>query len=326
MGTVRGTPAILGLALPVLLALLFSHGAQGQGRDEAAPGLLRLLTHKSDATANDIVFTCGISEEDRKRFEAAKSLAGLGASAVPAIEEALESIDKGGIRSEYATDAGLILSAYAQIEGSAAYRRLSLMIDNPDIGFLQPALDSSVAIALNLTSYVSFRPWTRMPAGLSGLCGDAEPRESLNELILAWEGDSRPLLEENLGSRAKAALQALLGGRTWAEMRAEAWGDKSRGSVGVGYRFDIQGDWARPPGDLVEAVGGPNPFREASAFELGATFKNAAGADCGTDRLDFAAGRVAGDIGPVKYAVNNADLGGLLRLIASCGSQTSKTP
>ncbi len=79
-----------------------------------------------------------------------------------------------------------------------------------------------------------------------------EPRDVLDQLILAWERNDRPLLEASLAPGARAALNSLLAGTTWVGLRGELWPDRSGGGVALGYRFDISGRWSEPEETLEE--------------------------------------------------------------------------
>ena len=55
----------------------------------------------------------------------------LGASAVPALEEALSSINSHNGQTKFSVNAWWLLHAYARIRGQSAFPMLSRMIVNP---------------------------------------------------------------------------------------------------------------------------------------------------------------------------------------------------
>jgi hypothetical protein len=139
-------------AAVVLGTLLTSTGA-GQMRDQSPSQLIAFLTYQSDdRRGKPMTFSCGVFKLDR---EAAKSLALIGEAAIPSIVEALDSIEKHGDESKYTVGAGWLLSAFAKIQGTAAYPHLRQMIGEPKLSFSSLELDTAIALSLGLTSYVS---------------------------------------------------------------------------------------------------------------------------------------------------------------------------
>jgi hypothetical protein len=128
-------------------------------------------------------------------------------------------------------------------------------------------------------------------------CDRDKPQDILDQLILAWERDDRTWLEQQLGPNAAAALDSLLNGRTWADMRGQLWPGNSNPGAAVGYRFQgagVRSGGAAPPGP--------------PSLEIDTLFKSAVGSDCGSYRVKFYT---------PNYLVDNQELEGLLRLIAS---------
>ena len=262
-----------------------------------------------------MVFGCGETEDDRQNIAAARSLVSLGASAIPNIEEALDSIEKFGKRSEFAINAGLLLDAYARIKTQTAYSRLRRMIENPELHFLGIRLDSSVARAFGLTSYVS---GYRAPMRIVH-CRGEEPRDALDHLILAWERNDRALLESSLGPNAKVALDSLLAGRTWEDMRTELWRGKSGPGVALGYRFAISGRWSEPEIRIEDDRNSAGAVYMTVNPELDTLFRNVSGDDCGRRQVKFLNAKGVSSM----YLVDNSDLRDLLSLLASCAVKTS---
>jgi len=310
----RRKPAVLGSLLLGLAGLLPLGVVLGQVGGRSPSEMIKDLTSRPGTAT----FTCGQGmARNREERAVAESLAALGASVAPDIEAALDSIEERGIQSASAAGSGWLVFAYARIKGPAAYPRLHRLIGNSGLDFLRMYLDQAVALSLGLTSYVSrlTPPIARL------LCRAEEPRDTLDQVILAWERNDREKLEQRLGPNASAALSTLLRGRTWADMRAQLWPVKSGEAVAVGYRFETTGRWSEPEETLDDQLQRQREFLDALNPvnpELETRFKNAAGDDCGRHLVDFRDALR----GPSRltYLVDNPDLGDLLRLIAACAT------
>src|SRR5579862_7855880 len=193
------------LASPVCLS--------SQSNDGPPSDLIERLTGANRQGVGFGVFTCGRETADYQQDrELADALVRKGTAALRDIEAALGAIENGGQESKFALNADWLLIAYARIKGPAALPRLRAMADNPHFGFLRFALDYSAAISLDLTSFVS----SSQALGIPMLCQPVqEPRDTLNQFVAAWEKADRHYLEASLGPKAKAALQSLMGNRTW---------------------------------------------------------------------------------------------------------------
>jgi len=157
------------------------------------------------------------------------------------------------------------------------------MASNPNLAFIRLRLDGAIALSLSLTSYVS---GSQVPSRIFRCSRRGEPRDALDQLILAWERDDCRWLQGSLGPRASAALDSLLRGRTWADLRADLWHGAPGGDVAVGYRFDASDWWSRPEDTLGkerEYVALAHP--ESPDFET--RFRDASGGDCGKHRVKF---------------------------------------
>jgi hypothetical protein len=305
-------------SIPLVLAgLVLRFCANGQTQDESPSGLIKFLTYQSGrlrgAEQNDR-FDCRIETEGRQDRAAYEVLLSLRTKAIPAIEQYLDSLQRADRETAYALgyNSKWVLYAYAKIEGAAAFPRLRQMVGDAKLFSLRLSLDDSLALALDLTSYLSrFYPATGILR-----CHSRQPRDGLNQMILAWEQDDRSLLEASLGQQAKTALNSLLEGRTWAGLRAELLPATSGGDFALGYRFEVPSVWSVPEAgieDLMDVASENGP-------ELETRFKSRSGGDCGTYRIKFL--RVpAVQPGGAPYLVDNADLGDLLRLIGSCAAQ-----
>lgn len=314
------------------LCLLLAATSAGQLQRQSAGDLIKRLTYQSNRTDKHgtiggkwFSFDCGSwLGEARDNRAIATLLAGLGSPAIPDLETAFDSIEKQGQPSPFATNAQWLLLAYAKIAGPAALPRFRRMISAPKLAFLQNDLDLAATLSLGLTSYVS---GSREIVKTGHLCNRGEePRDALNQFILAWERDDRASFEASLGPDAQTALQSLLVGRAWADMRVELWGGKSTFATALGYRFEVGGRWSRPE-ETLDDTDDKSLQPRSEAPELGALFKNAYGTDCGRQTIRFS--RTGNPIAPSvlsSYAVNNSDLGTLLRFISYCAANTAPRP
>ncbi len=297
--------------------------ATAEAQERSAADLIRFLTFRSDrphkGNALMGLFTCGQTTAD---LEAATSLAKLGNSAIPEIERALEAIEKPGNRWKYGSQ--WLARAYAKIKGPAAYPRLRRMEGDPKLGLDRDNFDTAIALSFGLTSYVS----DSLPRIRSFSCARGpEPRDPLNQLILGWETNDRRWLQASLGPSARAALNSLLAGRTWGEMRADLWRDKSGSGVAVGYRFEVPGRWSEPDHTLEEETGDvAAPIMEGPHFDLDTQFTNRSGGDCGRHSVKFIETPAGVGPGHLMYLVDNSDIGDLLSLISACAAQTGESP
>jgi hypothetical protein len=315
---------------PLILAVFgFAVVDIGRGQVIQSPvDLIKFLTYQSVrpvSLAREFgAFSCGSADaEGREDRAAAASLVKLGSSAIPSLEGAFDSLEEQGRRSEFSTGAAWLFYAYAKIEGPTALLRLRRMISNPGLNFLQPSLDYAVALSLGLTSYVSSS--RQIPAGEMIYCDGEMPRDTLDELVLAWERNNRSALEASLGPNARVALQSLLDkGRSWAAVRADLWRGKSGSDVAMGYRFDIAGRWAKPAETLEqeqEEQAVVDVGRRPVNLQFDTLLKGSSGGDCGRHAIKFLRSQSTGSF-VAKYLVDNSDLGDLLRSIAACAART----
>jgi hypothetical protein len=236
----------------------------------------------------------------------------MGTSAVPAIEEAINSFEALGENSEIWSQAGWVLLAYAQIEGPAAFPRLHRLIGNPKLGAYAFGVDNSVLVQL---------PSREVPIESFHCDRGEEPRDALDRMILAWETDDRPSLEAALGPTAESALTQLLKGTTWAAMRSALWSGRLKTNVDVGYRFDVPGRWSDSEETLEDERLAGNPQGNYNHPEIKTSLTTRSGNTCGETRLTvFSTPHTPWPEGRRRYAVDNSDLGNLLQRIASCAA------
>jgi hypothetical protein len=247
----------------------------------------------------------------------ARSLVNMGVSAIPAIEEAMHSVERQGDESRFSFNSGWLVLAYARIKGEAALPLIRRMIGNPKLDFLQVGLEQAAALSLNITSYVS---GSREPLPVLHCSRGEEPRDALDQLILAWERDDRSWLEASLGAGARTALKSLLNAGAWAAIRAQS-GHGNSGGVALGYQFVGPGRWAEPDETLDEGRGYGNVALDTGDLQFETHFKNSSGADCGTSVVSFV--KVPTPVAPgyLGYLVDSSKLDDLLRLIGHCANE-----
>ena len=309
-----------------LLVLIASTSATGQTTEspqQSASDLIAFLTYRNGReTEGKFMISWGkIYQESLDNERATRSLVELGASAMPDLERELDRLEKSsGAWGDFSGAAWLLL-AYAEIDGRDAYPRLSRMSRNPNIIAAGIDVDSSIAVSLGLTSYVS--SVTEPVKGSFTGFRPQEPREALDNAILAWERNDHEWLEKNIGSRAKAALISMLKGRNWSEVRAELWPGASSGDVAIGYRLDVPGRWSQPymAESLREAWGEVDLQRVPANPAIRTLFTDGKGRACGERVVEFSQ-----DGGPTKYLVDDPKLGDLLRLIGECAATPTVRP
>lgn len=331
------------------MAFLVGARALPQTPPDSPADLIRYLTYQSNRTdahgaekGHFIVFSCGPflgeSTDDRALTN---RLAAMRESALPAIEEALESFAADGLKSPFSLKASWLLLAYAQIKGPGALTRLRQMIGNPLLKDYAISLDQSVALSLGLTSYVSaFRKRderqcrdgslgtvvmsskpcksapNEMPVRTIRCHRFGEPRDALDQLILACETKNDLLRERSLGPHGKSALRQLLPRKTWP---VQAHSDDSQA---VGYRFEVRGRWSEPEENLVQDRPEGNLAGSYVDPQIDVSFTNRVGVTCGQMRVRFSS--TSGVESSGDYFVDSPDLVKLQELIVACANDASQ--
>jgi hypothetical protein len=138
----------------------------------------------------------------------------MGAAALPDLDKALDSLEQRGDESPFSQNGRWLLLAYAKILGVSALPRLRRMIATPKPGVFVHDLDRAIALSFKMTSYVSaIRHLTR-----KFYCSRTdEPRDALDQFILAWARGAREWLLTSMGSSGRAALRTLLEKQTWRQ-------------------------------------------------------------------------------------------------------------
>ena len=258
--------------------------ASGQSADDLVKSLLNppmtpqlQLAMVAPTCAGD---PAAIQREKRIKDE----LGAMGDVGIPALERAMDRIEK----TPGPLPRGMLFSTYAEIAGRRAYLRLRAMISNPQ---LHPedhfSLDRAIAVAHGLTSYVD--P-LRGPTGLL-LCREHEPKEALDDLVVASETGNRNLLTASLGPEALPAVGT---------------GKIEKGSA-LGYKFRLS-----------------DAFKFPDSITIETDFENASGVHCGTSAITFLKVDHPDFHGRKKYVVDNSDPRPLLNLIAGCSSDPTR--
>ena len=155
--------------------------ANGQPQDQSPSGLVKFLMRPTDVGTT---VSCAIDYDTRINRAVAKALVSQGQAALPAVEQALDLLKKPGARYSVPPGLYLLLYAYAKIQGQSAFPRLWDLNTDPELWPLEMDSSQAIALALGLTSYV--------PENLSLArilrCLGPQPRDALNQLILAWGG------------------------------------------------------------------------------------------------------------------------------------------
>jgi hypothetical protein len=296
--------------LVAVLALMTLKPGEGQTKNESAASLIRALAGQrvDIASAQTPGTSClafkDLAERQRPRAE---SLVRLGTSALPDIESALDSLENQGERSEVYPGANWLFFAYAKIKGPAALPRLHGLLGNHRLRGSGQAISMAVSLALGLTSYV---PSSLRPVALS--CGPEEPRDTLDQLILAWETGDRNRFEAILGPRATASFRSL---GSWDGARAELWHHPRGALVAMGYRFAGSSPYSEPQVTFEGSAARDVPLRPSGNPIMETSFVNGTGYAYGVLRLDF-----QGTTEFAKYQIENDDISGLLRLIDLCAT------
>jgi len=241
-------------------------------------------------------------------------LAALGDAAVPEIEAAISSVADEGGKSRHFNGAGWLLFAYAKIKGPAALARLQILWSNPNLAFFRGDVESSISLALNLSSYV-LSPSHPLD---TPYCRPPQPRDTVDQIILAWEQGDYPEIEPCLGPRAISSVRSLLRDGGWAAVRREYWHHEGQGMFAVGYRFETAGPWSQPPENLQGGFDQNRAGGTISNVRLDTRFTTGGGAACGTMKLQFLSPGWRSY--PRLLRLDVDDLGALLRVIDSCAT------
>jgi hypothetical protein len=255
-----------------------------------------------------------MNQEVLRERSIARELASRGEAAVPELDRVLGSIEADGEDSPFFDTSGWFLLAYARAQGSASVSRLIRMIRSPKLDSLHISLDRAIALSLGLTSYVS----SGREGGQMIICRRQEPKDALDEFLLALERGDRSDLESSIGPQARTALDRALEGKSWEAAHKELWHSPPGGQGAVGYLFDIRGRWSEPEETLEDYRNdGDDPLIEAEVA-LDTQFKTSSGKDCAKYLVRF---KKVSQFGRAKYLVDNIDLRSFIGSVGACFAQ-----
>jgi hypothetical protein len=282
---------------------------------DSPESIVRFLTYQSGRPNRELALTGGLRvgvDDDRR---ATGLLIQKGQSSLPAIQQALDSIETQSERSPFALNADWLFVSYAEIVGRKSLDRLRRLRQAMPGSPLSGGLDNAIAISISATSYVSGAPGrSSIPqaAGERFHLYAADPRNNLDLLLRAWISDDLSTLRQALTPSARLSLSRISSAVGYKEMRRRL--NRSNGLVSIGYRFDVSDAWA-DPGKLMMASHELYDGPESRAIET--SFKTRSGVDCGQLRLLFFKSVGPGSPQP-EYRIDNRNIGDLLRLITTC--------
>jgi hypothetical protein len=306
--------------LVALLAILASlHVGSGQTGTGSPSALIRSLSKERPKGRPIIaIFRCGLIDGTLWERRTAGDLVQLGRTALPALERALDSVEKKGWQSDLYENAHWLFFAYARVLGPAAAPRLLRMRKNPKLAEMRRSIDDALALSFRLTSYVSGAGGPSPSLG----CRGEQPRDALDQLVESLERGDLTGLQKVLGPEARAALGHDLVSRSWETLRRKSWHLQPGVDYALGYRFEIEGRWSEPEETLEqprEEYRGP--LVAADRFSLETQFTNSAGKGCGRHEVDFLTTKTPPSLIQEIYRINNTDIEDLLRSIAACASE-----
>jgi hypothetical protein len=295
--------------------ILLAPGANGQLGTKSVSELVSSLRgneQRQNTNRGPIgVFGCGITQEVLRERSVARELASRGKAAVPELDRVLGSLERDRGDSPFFDRSGWFLFAYARAQGPAAAPALMRMTRDPRLDSLHITLDRAIALSLGLTSYVS----SSREDGQMIICRRPEPKDALDEFLLALGRGDRSELESSLGPEARMALDHLLEGKSWEPVYQELWHAPPSGQSAVGYLFDIRGRWSQPEETLeANRDDGDDPLTAADVT-LDTQFRTSSGKDCAKNLVGF---KKDSQFGRARYLVNNSNLVDLIRSINMC--------
>jgi hypothetical protein len=305
------------LAILAYFALFLAMHGMAEAQGGSAAQIIQFLTYQTDRpgklAAETGTFGCGGSTDDRA---AEASLVKLGNAAVPELESALGSLEQNGRSSVFALNGGWLLLAYAEIKGLSARERLLELQGRPQLAFLRTSLRNAISISLSLTSYIS----SSTPSEKIFRCRDGQPRDAMDQLILAWLRNDQQLFEASLSPRSEGALNVLEEREGWEGMRAQLWRPKRDDGFALGYRFSADPSWSLPD-QKVEGDSSQNQLLQpAENPAIETVFVNATGGDCSRREMKFIGIRDNPASQKTIYLVDETDMEGVLRLLSSCAA------
>lgn len=300
----------------LMLGLIPLGSGECQTADQSVAKTIRFLTEPIVQDSDRLNKNAARSvDADRG---AANSLVVLGPAVIPELESVFNVLDRQEQRTRVVLNSKWLLFAYARILGPVAWQPLRAMANNPRLRYLSSDLDEALAIALDLTSYIS----ASRIADDFVCCRPEEPRHALNQLILGWLQGNRQWMEKALGPNARLALDSLVARRSWSEVRNETWHGVPGSDFALGYKFDGSDDWSKPEETLDQGLHDRRRFLDLRQLpsdpNLITRFVGISGRGCGSLKIKFLRIPTTPAWLPSKYVVDDRDLGALLRTVTEC--------
>jgi hypothetical protein len=236
----------------------------------------------------------------------------LGERSVPGLEEEFGAISKKGENARDSKNTAQLLYAYARIRGARAFPLLRDMDLSQRFSFATVSLDGAIAVALGLTSYL---PISRPSLRVLVECQGQQPRNALDQMIVAWERGDRLWFETSLGETAAHAV-AVNDDDDWQAFRRTFWQDAP--NAAIGYKFQVPGNLSEPSMRTPIQARVPNGKEK---FDLDTAFYDRNGRNCGHMMIEFIQSATPKPPGYLRYAVDNSNIAGVLQLISACARQ-----
>jgi hypothetical protein len=217
--------------------------------------LVKFVTYQNRSEAFDGAIECVPTSPSQKRDqEVIDRLVSLGERSGPAIEEEFAAVSKKGENGRYTPNIQQLFYAYAKVRGPRAFPRLREMELSQQFSFVTGTLDGAIAVALGMTSYLSI---AHSSARIVVACLGQQPRDALDQMIVAWERGDRLWFETSLGETAARAV-AVKDDDEWQAFRRTFWQDDP--IAAVGYKFQVPANLSEPSIPIQAHVPDVNPF------------------------------------------------------------------
>jgi len=305
---VRVTARVFHVAMACTICL---YGGISDDQSTAPAELIQRLTGRVspiEVLSETGLFSCGA---EYRHYEVARSLAQMGAAALPLIDKEIERIATGGQGRR--DGIRWLLLCEAAIGGPSVLPRLRALKQARRGVFLRGQVDSAIAEALSLTSYLSGSE--SEPATLLRPihCRSDEPRDVLNHLILAWLLGDRAQVERSLSDRAQGKLAKVPASKRTNDGKAQR-------TFTIGYRIKTKGRWAEPDNAL-RAISPMTEADDLPHYDFTVVFVDAEGTVCAERRVSFHVAAVPASGWPY-FKIDSDDLDGLFQVIDNCSAAT----
>ena len=292
---------------------------RGVGLAQAAPlspvEIVRYLTYESDRPGLSLLMMglggCHKDAFDQDR-SAAIALAESAGEALPAIDRILHAVESIDGKSPLYFGSEWLILAYAKIRGPLAIPRLQKMLWHPTLAPLRKSIEAAIALVLPSTSFVASMT---VPGRVFRCQGVSGPRESLDQLIIAWQSNDIQALTAAIEPGTIGDTRRLLPGKTWSAARM-----RGKTSNGIAFRFETSAPWARPPETLERGVTLQDQRAEEATISVETSFRTLSGGECGRLPLSFSR-KPDGE-----YLISGNTLPDLVRVLLQCSTEDSHKP